>query len=318
MAEEKLVLKPGVVTPYLSNFAMSNDGESFHFQTLDMSNKNIEALNKAIEEAKEVYTVNLLGNNIADPTALKELHNIQHLNLAKNKVKNVSAFCMEECFVNLRYLNLSSNKFTELPNFTLPKLEFLDISSNKLEKVNEAWTGHPSIKIMIASDNKFKTLAPFKNLPKCTELYLANNAISSLTGLEGMAALKVLHLRHNKIEKIEEEGIAEIPTLETLNLRTNKIPDLENLYRLFTSYPNVKNLNFLNCPVELGYSSMNLFLADVLTKNSGIKRFCKVDVTDKHKLEAVYLGKYKWEKKEAERKKLEEEERLKAEAEGEG
>lgn len=260
----------------------------------------------------------MLGNNIADPTALKELHNIQYLNLAKNKVKNVACFCQEESFVNLRYLNLSNNKFTELPNFTLPKLEFLDISSNKLEKVNEAWTGHPSIKILNASDNKFKSMAPFKNLPKCQELYISNNAIVSLTGLDGMASLRVLHVRHNKIEKVEEEGIAEIPTLETLNLRTNKIPDLDNLFRLFAAYPNVKNLNLLNCPVELAYSSMNLFLADVLAKKPDIKRFCKVDVNDKNKLEAVYLAKYKWEKAEAERKKLEEEERRKAEQEGEG
>jgi len=56
---EKLVLKPGVVTPYLSNFALSKDGESFHFTTLDMSSKNIEQVNKVIEEAKEVYTCNL-------------------------------------------------------------------------------------------------------------------------------------------------------------------------------------------------------------------------------------------------------------------
>ena len=53
-AGEKLVLKPGVVTPFLSNFAMSNDGESFHFTELDMSSKNIEQLNKTIEEAKEL------------------------------------------------------------------------------------------------------------------------------------------------------------------------------------------------------------------------------------------------------------------------
>ena len=39
---EKLVLKPGLVIPFLSNFAMSNDGESFHFTECDMSNKNIE------------------------------------------------------------------------------------------------------------------------------------------------------------------------------------------------------------------------------------------------------------------------------------
>jgi hypothetical protein len=56
---EKLTLKAGVVTPYLSNFEMSTDGENFLYTTLDMSGKNIEALNKFIEEAKEIYYCNL-------------------------------------------------------------------------------------------------------------------------------------------------------------------------------------------------------------------------------------------------------------------
>jgi Leucine-rich repeat (LRR) protein len=136
---EKLVLKPGVVTPFLSNFAMSNDGESFHFTELDMSGKNIEQLNKAIEEAKEVYICNLSLNNIADPAALKELHNLVHLDLSKNKIKNVSIFTSEECMLNLKYLDLSGNKFTDFAAFKCPKLEYLDISFNKLEKVNEGW-----------------------------------------------------------------------------------------------------------------------------------------------------------------------------------
>lgn len=136
---EKLVLKPGVVAPFLSNFAMSNDGESFHFTELDMSGKNIEQLNKAIEEAKEVYVCNLSVNNIADPSALKELQNLIHLDLSKNKVKNVSIFTNEEAFPQLKYLDLSGNKFADFAAFKCPKLEYLDISHNKLEKVNEGW-----------------------------------------------------------------------------------------------------------------------------------------------------------------------------------
>jgi Leucine-rich repeat (LRR) protein len=54
----------------------------------------------------------------------------------------------------------------------LPSLEYLDISHNKLEKVNEAWNGHPKLKYLNAADNKFKSLAPFKNCVKLEELYL--------------------------------------------------------------------------------------------------------------------------------------------------
>ena len=122
------------------------------------------------------------------------------------------------------------------------------------------------------------------------------NPISSLVGLDGCGALKKLHLRHNKIADIEEEGLPTIETLEYLNLRTNKIPDLNSLFRLFGAFPNVKQMNFLNCPVELNYSSMNVFIADVLARKPDITRFCKVDIQDKNRNEAVFVAKYKWNK----------------------
>lgn len=58
-----------------------------------------------------------------------------------------------------------------------------------------------------------------------------------------------------------------------------------------------------------------MLLSEVLIVNPKVKRFSKVDVTDKEKLEAVYLARYRWEKSEEERIRKEEEERRKAEAE---
>ena len=92
MADEKLVLKAGIVQSFLSNFDMSTDGENFHYLTLDMSAKGVEAVNKFIEEAKEVYYCNLSQNNIQDPTTLKELQNLITLDLGRNKVKNITIF----------------------------------------------------------------------------------------------------------------------------------------------------------------------------------------------------------------------------------
>jgi hypothetical protein len=61
--------------------------------------------------------------------------------------------------------------------------------------------------------------------------------------------------------------------------------------------------------------SFNLLLAEVLIKNAKMKRFSKIELTEQHRLEAVYLAKYRWTKSEEERKRKEEEERKKAEAE---
>ena len=71
----------------------------------------------------------------------------------------------------------------------------------------------------------------------------------------------------------------------------------------------------MSCPVEKSFTSFNLLLAEILILNPKIKRFCKVEVTDAHKYEAVYLARYRWEKQEQERIRKEEEERRKEEAE---
>jgi len=82
---------------------------------------------------------------------------------------------------------------------------------------------------------------------------------------------------------------------------------LERLYQ----FPNLKDINVLNNPVEQNATSFNLLVAEVLIKRPKIARFCKHLITEANKLEAVYLAKYKWEKAEEERKRKEEEEKAK-------
>lgn len=311
--EEKLVLKPEVIKKFYSNLDLTADRESFQYLSLTMASKRIEALNNSILEAKHVQFLDLQNNNIADINLIQQFTNLVKLNVAKNKIKNIALFSNEENFPNLKWLDISNNKYTEFVAIKLPKLEYLDISYNRLEKVSEGWNGHPSIKIFKSVDNKFKNLAPFKEMPKLEELYLASNVITTLTGYENLPSLKKLHLRLNKIEKIDEE-LPPLENLKYLNLRKNKIGSLEQIQRLF-QYPNLTDINVHSCPVERHYSSPNLLLAEVLILNPKIQRFCKVAVNDSHKLEAVYLAKFRWQKSEDERIRKEDEERRKEEAE---
>lgn len=118
-----------------------------------------------MEEVKDVRKCDLSINNIIDVSSLKDMQQLTYLNLSKNKIKAVAVFTQEEMFPNLKWLDLSNNKLTELAGIKLPKLEYLDIGYNKLEKVNEAWTGHPNLRILKTVDNKFKTFAAFKAMP---------------------------------------------------------------------------------------------------------------------------------------------------------
>ena len=96
----------------------------------------MDALAKPIEEAKEVLICNLAFNNIKDPGALSVIKNLVHLDLSKNKVAKLDLFIgaagFEEDCANLKWLDLSGNAFKEMPAIKCPKLEYLDISYNKL------------------------------------------------------------------------------------------------------------------------------------------------------------------------------------------
>ena len=82
----------------LTNYGMTEDGDNFIFSDLDISNKGVDGLNKSIEEAKDTQICKLSKNGIPDPSFLRELPNLIHLDLSQNKVKNVSVFTNEELF----------------------------------------------------------------------------------------------------------------------------------------------------------------------------------------------------------------------------
>lgn len=248
-SEEKLVLKAEVIKKYLQNFDYTADHEAMQFQHLILANKRIEALNNSILEAKHVQFLDLQNNNIVDVAILTQFMNITKLNVSKNKIKSIQVFANEEAFPNLKWLDLSNNKFTELTGLKCPKLEYLDIGYNKLEKVGETWLGHPNVKVLKCVDNKFKSAQVFKDMPKLEELYMEANVVQSILGYETMPKLRRLHLRRNKIEKFEDE-LPVHEALQYVNLRGNKVPNLEQVERLYTSFPNMIDVNILGNPVE--------------------------------------------------------------------
>ena len=268
-AEEKLVLKPGTILQFLDNFSVTEEGNSMQFTDLNMSNKRVEALAKAADEIREVQRVDMSVNNLTDIGPLKDLTKLIKLNVSKNKIKSIAIFTQEDTFPNLKWLDVSTNKFTAFPAIKCPKLEYLDISYNKLEKVDDGWTTHEKLRVIKSIDNKFKNLAPFKNMPALEELNMSMNMVVALQGWESLPKLKKLNLKKNKIDKIEEEGLPELPSLEKINLHGNLIKDLATMFRLF-QFPTLVDINVLKNPCETNITHFNLLLAEVLCKNTKI------------------------------------------------
>lgn len=65
------MIKPGTCKEFLRAFNPVGDGESFIFTDLSMGGKRIEQLNKAVDEVKEVQTLDLGENNLTDIKALE-------------------------------------------------------------------------------------------------------------------------------------------------------------------------------------------------------------------------------------------------------
>ena len=102
-------------------------------------------MNNSILEAKHVTCLDISNNNIVDINLLQQFTNLIKLNASRNKIKNIVIFTIEDNFQSLKWLDISTNKFTELAAIKCPKLQYLDISFNNLEKINEGWTGHPNL-----------------------------------------------------------------------------------------------------------------------------------------------------------------------------
>jgi len=76
---------------------------------------------------------------------------------------------------------------------------------------------------------------------------------------------------------------------------------MDVLGKLF-QFTTMTELNVKKCPVDVDCSSFEVILADVLRKSTKITRFNKIDVTESHKLESIWLAQYKYEKEQAELK----------------
>lgn len=93
-------------------------------------------------------------------------------------------------------------------------------------------------------------------------------------------------------------------------MTSTKITNIENLKFIF-KYESLQKLNISDTPLENNASSFNFLLSEIMIIFPKLKGYCGVEITDQHRFEALYLSKYRWEKKEEERIRKEEEQKRK-------
>lgn len=162
-------------------------------------------------DVSQIISVEGVDADISDISALKNLTNLQSLNLSKNKISEIGALR------NLR--NLTS----------------LDLQRNSISDIS-ALGGLNKLKSLTLDHNDISDISALSGLTSLTMLSVQNNEITDISALSGLTDLAELHLERNKISRITALG--ELKNLKNLNLSDNSINDVEIL-------GNLKKLKYL-------------------------------------------------------------------------
>ncbi|KFP04970.1 Leucine-rich repeat-containing protein 23, partial [Calypte anna] len=142
------------------------------------------------------------------------------------KLKDLTDISLLECFIHLRYVDLSENKLKDLsPLSNLTQLLWLKVDGNLL--ASACMQELPYLQILSFAQNRIKNMEGITH-PLLANLSLKGNKIQTLLGLSHgqLFSLQILELRGNKIEKTA--GL-NLPKLKDLYLAQNAIQSLEGL-----------------------------------------------------------------------------------------
>jgi len=156
---------------------------------------------------------------------LKTFYDMAHLpvlkilDLRRNKIKEISPL---DSLPELRCLNLEENCLSEIPDFDLPILEILYVSSNQMEKLPVMFGSKmPKLKFLNLSRNRLSTLSlaeltnlvnldvsynqldtvPCLNLPRLTDFNLSYNRLTEPPDVFNLPKLKDLQLLGNQLQE---------------------------------------------------------------------------------------------------------------------
>ncbi|NXX85630.1 LRC23 protein, partial [Urocolius indicus] len=140
--------------------------------------------------------------------------------------RNLTDISLLECFIHLRYVDLSENKLQDLsPLSNLTHLLWLKVDGNLLPSA--CMQELPYLQIISFAHNRIRDIEGITH-PRLVNLNLKGNKIQTVLGLSHgqLFSLEILELRGNKLESTA--GL-NLPKLKSLYLAQNTIRSLEGL-----------------------------------------------------------------------------------------
>ncbi|XP_072193633.1 leucine-rich repeat-containing protein 23 isoform X1 [Excalfactoria chinensis] len=186
------------------------------------------------------------------------------------KYKDLTDISLLECFIHLRYVDLSENKLQDLsPLSSLTHLLWLKVDGNLLTSAHMQEL--PYLQVISFAHNHIKNMEGITH-PHLASLSLKGNKIQTILGLsQALYSLRILELRGNKLESTA--GL-HLPKLKSLYLAQNTIRSLEGLEAL----EQLSTLHLRDNELETldGFSSSMKCLQYLNLRNNGISSLQEV------------------------------------------
>lgn len=302
-----------------SMLSKTADNVSFAYVKLEINEKEIEGLYRALEFYPHLRYLNIKDNKIRDISMVADLHYLVYLDTSSNEIKDISFLENPHIQTYLQFLNLSKNKIKNCPAFNLKRLRKLNLNENLISSL-ENFDGQNSIVLLEARKNTIKDLNGCSNMTSLKELYLGENQIKTMEGVKNNQNLEVLFLRSNLVSTVSDkfEGLGK---LRHVNLRDNQIAKVSEIKKLL----DVPSLNSITVHganpfiEEMKDLKTDLIINLCLDKTTaeivrGIDRLNKEEIDDEAMGIAIDELKAKLEEERAKREEEEEAKRLEEEA----
>ncbi|GAB1295633.1 Leucine-rich repeats and immunoglobulin-like domains protein 3 [Apodemus speciosus] len=244
-------------------------------ETLDLSNNNISELRAAFPPlqlkylyinsnrvsslepgyfdnlASTLLVLKLNRNRIsAIPPKMFKLPQLQHLELNRNKIKNVDGLTFQGLGA-LKSLKMQRNGVTKLMDgafWGLSNMEVLQLDHNNLTEITKGWLyGLLMLRELHLSQNAISRISPdaWEFCQKLSELDLTFNHLSRLedSSFLGLSLLSALHIGNNKVSYIADCAFRGLSSLKTLDLRNNEISwTIEDMNGAFSGLDKLRQL----------------------------------------------------------------------------
>ncbi|PNJ44447.1 LOW QUALITY PROTEIN: LRIG3 isoform 4 [Pongo abelii] len=244
-------------------------------ETLDLSSNNISELKTAFPAlqlkylylnsnrvtsmepgyfdnlANTLLVLKLNRNRIsAIPPKMFKLPQLQHLELNRNKIKNVDGLTFQGLGA-LKSLKMQRNGVTKLMDgafWGLSNMEILQLDHNNLTEITKGWLyGLLMLQELHLSQNAINRISPdaWEFCQKLSELDLTFNHLSRLddSSFLGLSLLNTLHMGNNRVSYIADCAFRGLSSLKTLDLKNNEISwTIEDMNGAFSGLDKLRRL----------------------------------------------------------------------------